>query len=305
MKFLNNIDQAIPVLNALGSQIRINIVKLLCSNNELSLNDIAQKLNITNGALTPHIKILNEAGLINIRLVTLPRGVSKMVSLAEDKIIIEFFDSSLTIPSYDLELNVGQYSEYKACSPCGLATFENFVGGLDSDIYFTFPDRFKAEIVWLTSGYLVYSFPYLVSSDQNVEEIQITMEISGEAPGTAKHYPSTIDLFINDIHLGKDYLPGERFERRGKLTPSWWKDNYAQYGWLKLYSINNEGTYFNGERVSDVTISDLNLDKDKVINFKISCEDRSINKGGITLFGKRFGDQEQGIKLRISYTPKN
>ena len=114
-------------------------------------------------------------------------------------------------------------------------------------------------------------------------------------------YPTSADITVNGIKVGSDYLPGERFDRKGRLTPSWWKANFGQYGWLKLYTINEEGTFFNGEKVSDVSLNDLKLYERKTIELKISCLSSKESEGGITLFGKNFGDQSQGIKLRVIY----
>lgn len=299
MRYITNLEQNIGLFTALASPIRIQIIRLLHDNIELNLNDIAAKLKVTNGALTQHIKLLQESGIINVRLASLPKGTQKLCSLNEDKLIIELYNKDNDLPCYDLELNVGQYSDFKVNAPCGLASFDGVIGGYDSNIYFSYPDRFIAEAIWYTDGYVTYTFPYVLKTNQVLKEIQITFEIAGEAPGASMDYPSTIDIFVNDIKLGSDYLPGERFDRRGKLTPPWWRNNFGQYGWLKLYTINDEGTFFSGAKISDVRISDLKLVECGLLALKISCQDRTENKGGITLFGKKFGDQEQGIKLKL------
>lgn len=305
MRYINNLEQNISTFTALSSPLRIQIIKLLHDNIELNLNDIAKKLHVTNGALTPHIKLLQESGLINVRLMPLPKGTQKLCSLSEDKLIIELYNKSNDLPCYDLELNVGQYSDFKVNAPCGLASHEAIIGGYDSNIYFSYPDRFSAEAVWFTDGYITYTFPYILKINQVLKEIQFTFEISSEAPGASMDYPSIIDIYINDVKLGSDYLPGERFDRRGKLTPAWWKNNFGQYGWLKLYTINEEGTFFSGQKISDIKVSDLKFEETGLINLKISCQDRKETKGGVTIFGRQFGDQEQGIKLKLVYDIKD
>lgn len=301
MRYIKRLDEAQNLLSCLASPMRIKIIELLKLNSEMSLDEIAKKLNITNGALTSHIKVLEEAQIINIRLVPLYRGTKKMCSLLEDKLIIELFDKQNSLPYYELELNVGQYDSYSVNSPCGLATTQNVVGGYDSEIYFSYPDRFNADLVWFTNGYVLYKFPFILKESEKVKEIQITVEMASEAPGGAMDYPTSADITVNGIKVGSDYLPGERFDRKGRLTPSWWKANFGQYGWLKLYTINEEGTFFNGEKVSDVSLNDLKLYERKTIELKISCLSSKESEGGITLFGKNFGDQSQGIKLRVIY----
>ena len=46
-----------------GSNVRIEIIKLLIENKEMNMNELAAKLNITNGALTGHIKKLEACGM--------------------------------------------------------------------------------------------------------------------------------------------------------------------------------------------------------------------------------------------------
>ena len=62
MLHIKNLDEGLPVFKALGSELRINIVKLLLENREMNMNELASALGITNGALTSHIKKLEESG---------------------------------------------------------------------------------------------------------------------------------------------------------------------------------------------------------------------------------------------------
>lgn len=301
MIYISNLSDGQKIFNALASPVRIKILQILHENSEININEISQKLNLSNGALTVHIKLLSECNLIKVRLATMPKGIQKLCSLAEDKIIVDIKNKTNDYPAYIHELNVGQFSEFHVNAPCGLGTFDNVIGGYDNAQFFSFPDRFKADIVWFTDGFLTYVFPNMVTSKQKIKELQFTMEIGGEAPGAAIDYPTGVEIYVNNVRLGTDVLPGERFDRRGKLTPMWWRDNFGQYGWLKLYSITEEGSFFNGEKVSNVTLDDLNLSDNPFITLKVSCQERSTNIGGITLFGKQFGDQEQGIKLKVTY----
>jgi len=74
---------------------------------------------------------------------------------------------------------------------------------------------------------------------------------------------------------------------------------------LKLLVINNKGTFIDGLKISDVSINDFDLDYKSIIKFKIGVPDDAKNIGGLTIFGKNFGNYNQNINIRINYSPKN
>ncbi|GHV78648.1 hypothetical protein AGMMS49944_04390 [Spirochaetia bacterium] len=57
--------------------------------------------------------------------------------------------------------------------------------------------------------------------------------MSSETPGTNKNWLSDITMWINTIEIGSWTSPGDFGDRRGMLTPSWWKLEGSQYGLLK------------------------------------------------------------------------
>ncbi len=65
MIHITSLDDGLELFKALGSDIRIQILKILLENNQMSMNQLANELNISNGALTGHIKKLEECGLIS------------------------------------------------------------------------------------------------------------------------------------------------------------------------------------------------------------------------------------------------
>ena len=54
MLHIKSLDEGLEIFKALGSEVRINIVKLLLENREMNMNELASSLGITNGALTSH-----------------------------------------------------------------------------------------------------------------------------------------------------------------------------------------------------------------------------------------------------------
>lgn len=301
MIYITNIMDGQKIFEALSSPVRLQIVQLLHKERELNINDIAGKLNLTNSALTMHIKKLSDSGLLKVRLMPIPRGVQKLCSLTDDKLMIELIAEQDGGKFYETEFDVGQYTGYRINPTCGLADGERLLGELDSPQAFSYPDRFRARVLWFTEGYVTYNFPNPILKMQDITELQISFEISGEAPGASDKYPSDIHFFINDIDLCTYRSPGEYFDRVGRFTPNWWFKNFGQYGRFKILAVNEEGTFLDGLPAGGTRLSDLKLANNDDILFKISCEDRRECQGGVTLFGKSFGDYAQGIKCKLFY----
>ena len=265
------------------------------------MDTLAKSLNISNGALTSHIKKLSDCGLINIKLESIGHGTQKLCSMAESKIVIDLIDKTLTGKYTQLEFNVGQFSACSINPTCGLCDREKPLFEFDTPHFFKYPERFNAELMWFTDGYVSYSFPNPLKEEQHLTEIHISFEISGEGPFIAKDYPTAIDFYNGKSFLGRYDCPGEFAEHNGKFTPEWW--SYGQYGQLITITIGKDGTLINGLEASPYTIDNLLCDseKDELVNLIISCQDRTTTKGGITIFGKNFGDYPQGILMKAFY----
>ena len=89
MLHITSLDDGLDIFKALGSNVRIEIIKLLIENKEMNMNELAAKLNITNGALTGHIKKLEACGIINISNDSSGHGNQKICTLHLDKILID------------------------------------------------------------------------------------------------------------------------------------------------------------------------------------------------------------------------
>ena len=58
-------------------------------------------------------------------------------------------------------------------------------------------------------------------------------------------------------------------------------------------------------KLSSVTIDDLALNYDSIINFTFSVPADTPNCGGFTLFGVSFGDYSQNIVVKLFYEDSN
>lgn len=301
MIYINSLEDSRILFDALSSPTRIKIIELLQRTATMNIDTLAKLLNISNGALTPHIKKLAECGIINVKLESIGHGTQKLCSIAESKIVIDLIDRTLTGNYMQLEFNVGQFSDCLINPTCGLCTKDNPLFDFDIPLYFKFPERFNAELMWFTDGYVAYNFPNPLKEGQVLSELHISLEISGEGPFTATDYPTAIDFYNGNSFLGRYDCPGEFAEHPGKLTPEWW--TYGQYGQLITIIISDSGTTINGLEASSYSTNSLLKEcrPGELVKFIISCQDRSHTKGGVTLFGKNFGDYSQGIVMKAFY----
>ena len=303
MIHITSLDDGLELFKALGSDIRIQILKILLENNQMSMNQIANELNISNGALTGHIKKLEECGLISASNDSSGHGNQKLCSLIQDRILVEIEKPIDLSNVYNTSIKVGQFSSHNICPTCGMATSAFVIGELDDVRYFDHPDHFNADIMWFTKGYVEYEIPNLIPRNQKITQLSLSAEISSEAPGIDNDWPSDISFYINDTLVGTWTSPGDYGDVRGMFTPEWWPQNWNQYGLLKLLVINHKGTFIDGLKISDITTSELKLDYTSTIRFRIAVEEDSAHVGGLTIFGKSFGNYDQDIVVSINYAP--
>ncbi len=303
MLHITSLSDGLEIFKALGSDVRIEILNILLENNNMSMNELASRLNITNGALTSHIKKLESSGLITTASESAGHGNQKICSVHLDKILIDLEKQEDFQNVYNTELKVGHYSDYSICPTCGIASSQNIIGSVDDPRYFEHPDRYNADILWFTKGYVEYVIPNFIPSSQKITQITISAELSSEAPGINNVWPSDISFYLNDTCIGTWTSPGDFGDIKGIFTPDWWPSNWNQYGLLKLLVINKKGTYIDGLQISDVTIDDFDLDFRSGIRFRMAVEENAQHVGGLTLFGKSFGNYGQDIKVSLNYAP--
>jgi len=196
---------------------------------------------------------------------------------------------------------IGNYKEFEVQPTCGLATEKNYVGILDDERAFLEPEHIYAQLLWFKKGYVKYKFPNNLASNSKLTSLEISMEICSEAPHYNKEYPSDITVWINGIEIGTWTSPGDFGGQQGKLNPEWWNPDQTQYGLLKLWSVRSDGSYVDGKMLSEITLDDLDIMDQKFIDVKIGIKDDAKNVGGLNLFGKKFGNYEQDLLLRLRH----
>lgn len=305
MLYIKNLEEGRKVFNALGSELRIEIIKLLIEHTEMNMNELASSLGVTNGALTSHIRKLEDSGIIRVITEHNGHGNEKVCRVNVDRLLVDIApkQSDDGKNTYTTDIKVGCFSDYQILPTCGLASSRAIVGEVDDPRYFAHPDRFKADIVWFTKGYVEYMIPNMVPPHRQIDQVTISLELGSEAPGVNNDWPSDITICINQVELGVWTSPGDFGDVQGIFTPDWWFPNWNQYGLLKMIVVNQSGTFIDGLKISNVTIEDLDLGRRNPLKLKFEVKEDAANAGGLTIFGCTFGNYNQDIKVRVHYGP--
>ncbi len=304
MLYLHSLNEAEEVFKALSTPVRLKIMEMVYQNDHLSMNDLAEALDVTNSAISMHVSKLEAAGLVTIQTTSGKRGVMKLVKPRYHRMIVDLAPGAgeAARNCYQDDISVGCYTNADVHPTCGLATSGNIIGDLDNPKVFSYPERFKADILWIGYGSISYNLPNRLKAGQKLTELQISFEISSECPEFNEDYPSDIYFDINGKSIGKWISPGDFGGRHGMLSPNWWPEGLNQYGLLKTIVINDAGTFMDGTyRMSNLTVDQLGIDYNSNINLTFSVPKDTANCGGLTLFGESFGDYSQNIQVKLYY----
>jgi predicted transcriptional regulator len=103
------------------------------------------------------------------------------------------------------------------------------------------------------------------------------------------------------VLVGTWTCPADFGGERGVLTPLWWDNNNTQYGLLKVWRVNNQGSFVDGIRVSNICLNDLHIESSKIIEVRIGIREDAKSIGGINLFGSKFGNYPQDLLMTQRY----
>lgn len=293
--------KSLQVYEALGSKTRLKILEFI-GGNRRSVSEIATFLNLSNSITTRHIQQLEDCGILDSE-----RGVGvdrnkKLVFLKVDHIYVTF--PAKIYHEYQLhstKVKLGHFTNFSVTPTCGLATLTNIVGQFDEPKHFMNEQRVDADLIWFNTGFVEYTIPNFLQSNEAPKLLEISFEISSEFPVSNNLCPSDISIFVNDKPVAIYTAPGNFSDIRGRFTPSWWDDRFSQYGLLKHLRITDVDTGIDGTHYSDVVLNDLNLHDSPFIKIKFAVEEDAKNKCGLTLFGKNFGNYNQDILVNLYY----
>ncbi|HTG69218.1 MAG TPA: ArsR family transcriptional regulator [Candidatus Udaeobacter sp.] len=298
--YLTTDAESLRVYEALASEVRLQIIDLLYTK-EMHIKELASTLYLSSAIVSTHVNKLQKAGLVSYKMKRINGGTYKYCSLAAEFLQIKLSRTAAEARKFvEVSVPVGHYTDFEAAPTCGIATTEKMIGHYDNPTYFLDPERVHAGILWFARGFVEYKIPNYLFKDQTVQEIEISLEIGSEAPHIDENWPSDIEFTLNDRLLGVWTSPGDFGRMRGRLSPDWWHSDVNQYGLLKVLRINENGTFIDGQQISGITIKDVPWDS-KQWTFRISAEDIARGRGGLTLYGKGFGNYDQDIVIRSYY----
>lgn len=290
-------DDCSAVFKALACETRLKILRLL-TQKTLNQQELAAELGISPAIVSGHICQLREAGLIFVIGGETGLGKQKYCHIAEREITLSIAEKTVeNAVSYSMP--IGLYTRHKATPSCGLTTKEGVIGEFDDISMFWDPRRTQAELVWFTTGYLEYNVPISRKSSR-IKKLTCSMEIASEHPGYRFNWPSEITFSINGIELGSWLCPGNFGGRRGRNSPLWWPLVASQFGLLKTITVDENGSFIDDEKMSDVTVNDLNFSNTK-FSIRFAVKEDANPVGGLTIFGKHFGDYDQDIIITTYY----
>ncbi|WP_319756857.1 ArsR family transcriptional regulator [uncultured Sphaerochaeta sp.] len=286
---------------ALSSTQRIQILKLLYYNS-YNVKEIAELLDIPASSAALHVRELERADLIQTKQLPGKRGSMKICSRKNDYVNIKLSGQASNINQVStISMPIGAYTDCRVTPTCGLADIHTIIGYEDRPNNFYLPERVNAKVLWTSSGYVEYKFPFPVEHQTLPKELILTFEACSEAPNFKEDWKSDVTIWINEIECGTWQSPGDFGARRGKLNPEWWDDGVSQYGKLVTVSISGELTRINTKHASNITINDLHLDSNEAISLRIGNKEDARYIGGFNLFGRSFGDYNQDIELSFVY----
>jgi predicted transcriptional regulator len=296
-------EAAVPVLRALDSETRMLIFSLL-SHEGMNVSELAEAMGMAHSTVSTNLKMLEEAGLLVVQYVPGTRGSQKLVAKRYDEILIKLPGVAVEADQDVVEISmpIGNYHRIDVKPTCGLASDSKFIGMLDDVRSFYEPEHVFAQLLWFGQGYVEYAFPNNVPRGAITTELELSAEICSEAPQYDHNWPSDITLWINGVEVGTWTSPGDFGGKRGNLTPAWWPEDQTQYGVLKRWKVNAEGSFIDGEALSPVKLADLKLENANHIEVRLGVKPDARNVGGMNLFGRRFGNYPQDLLMRLRYT---
>lgn len=290
------------IMRSLASDVRVRMLEHLTRQGPRNVNQVAAELDLPQSTVSSNIQILVDAGLVQTRSEKGRKGSQKICHSTFTEMLIAFKDPTppQAANAIEVAMPIGLYTRCEVSAPSGLCSPEGVIGLLDVPDTFLDPDRMRAGLLWFTRGFVEYQFPNNAKlAGVSVQAVELAVELSSEVPGTSKDWPSDITVAINGHEVDVWTSPGDFGDKRGKFTPDWWKLAGSQYGDLKRWSITPEGTFRDGQKVSDCSLGDLGLNDHRSIRVRIGVKEDARHPGGLNIFGRGFGNHDQDIVLKL------
>lgn len=298
-------EGGLEAFRALASETRLRILGLLAEGDR-NINEIGAALGLSQPTVTKHMQVLEQAGIVSCEYMPGIQGMQKRCHLALERIIVSFNGKALPEDSVEeISMPVGLYTLAQPVPTCGLVNEERVIGFLDEPQSFYHPDRGTARLLWMQGGFVEYVFPNTLPTTMEIVRVEFMAEVCSECPDYCNDYPSDITLWINDVEIATWTSPGDLGGKRGRLNPPWWADHMTQYGMMKVWSVDHEGSYVDGHLSGQATIRDIGVDTRAPIRVRLGIKPDALNQGGFNLFGRGFGNYDQEPMIRLHYVTRN
>lgn len=292
---------ALATLKALASRPRLRILELL-SDQLLNLSELAEALDMPLSTTNLHVGALERAGLLLTEQRPGIRGSQKLSTRAFDHVVLRlphYLENDGA--SFEIAMPVGAYVDSRVAPTCGLASEHHVIGLADEPASFYDPARLEAQIVWFHGGHVEYRFPQRLPAGTRATELSLSLEVCSEAPLHHNDWPSDITVWMNGIDVGTWRSPADFGGQPGRLTPAWWSLQSSQYGLRKVWRITRQGASIDGLAAADATVDDLDLHAQPYVSVRIGVKDDAHHRGGVNIFGARFGNYPQDIVLHVRH----
>lgn len=294
-------DRLEKVFKALGSAPRLRILRLLAER-LMNVSEVAQELAMPISTANVHIGVLEDAGLLLTEYRPATRGSQKICTRAYDTLHVQLpRDASQDAQIVEHAMPVGAYVDCEVAPTCGLASDVGIIGMFDDPASFYETNRVHAQLVYFHQGFVEYRFPKRLPPKVTLESLHLSFEACSEAPLHHDRWPSDVTVWINGVEVATWTSPADFGGQRGKLTPAWWEEHNSQYGLLKVWQVNGDGSRIDGLEASAVTLDDLDIGRREFVSVRIGVKPDARHVGGINIFGRAFGNYPQDITLRFRF----
>lgn len=296
-------ENVLPVVKALASETRQAMLALL-SDQVLNVSELAAVMKLPHSTVSFNVNQLQAAGLVSVATEPGARGMQKLCAKRYDEVHLRLPGAEVQkAPNVtSVAMPIGSYRHVDAQPSCGLVSESKIIGMLDDPRSFFEPDHVHAQLLWIAgSGAVEYAFPNNVPHGVTPRSLDLSMEVCSEAPAHNLEWPSDLTLTINDVDVGTWTCPGDYGGRPGLLTPAWWPIERTTHGLLKQWTVTETGSLIDGMTLSTATIADLRLAQSNHIKVRLGVKADARHRGGLNLFGRRFGNYPQDIVMRIAY----
>lgn len=296
----NQTDRVAAIGKALSSEIRIQILEAL-EEQEHNVNELAELLELPASSTAMHVRVLEEAGLIETELRAAVRGSLKMCRKSVDSLMIQLRKEK-DEKVEKISMPIGNYVDYHVEPTCGIVSGDGHIDMEDEPAVFYNPRRVEAKLLWFGNGYLEYRFSNASLKKNTLRKLEISAEVCAEDHEYNMDYPSDITVWVNEIEAGTYECPSDFGGRKGRLTPNWWPEQNTQYGELKTWCLKKDGTYLDGKKVTEHGLAEFKLEEQEYISVRIGVKEDAVHKGGMNLFGNGFGDYPQDIVMKMWFS---